>query len=82
MLDLKNDLEYVKNAYDQSGKGCLPSTRMKLLSGIDKWARDPLSETTAWVHGYAGSGKSALLKSVAKNLQKAYMPFTVFMCTR
>lgn len=44
--------------------------------------RDPNAEKMAWVHGYAGSGKSALLNSIARNLEKAYIPFSTFTCKR
>lgn len=55
---------------------------MGLLSNVDTWVRDPNAEKMAWVHGYAGSGKSALLNSIARNLEKAYIPFTTFTCKR
>lgn len=55
---------------------------MKLLAGIDTWIRDPNAEKIIWVYGHAGSGKSALLNSVARNLEKAYIPFSFFTCKR
>ena len=55
---------------------------MGLLAGVDTWVRDSNAEKMAWIHGYAGSGKSALLNSIARNLEKAYIPFTCFTCKR
>lgn len=55
---------------------------MGLLTSVDTWVRDPNAEKMAWVHGYAGSGKSALLNSIARNLENSYIPFTTFTCKR
>ena len=36
----------------------------------------------AWIYGHAGSGKSALLNSIAENLENAGIHFTCFLCKR
>ena len=72
----------MSNAHYQRGAGCLLGTRVEMLADIDTWVRDPNAENMAWIHGYAGSGKSALMNSIARNLEKAYIPFTCFMCKR
>ena len=45
---------------------CLPSTREDILQFIIDWAVDPSSDRNIlWVHGVAGSGKSAISTSIA-----------------
>lgn len=53
-----------------------------MLENIDAWVRGTSKKEVAWVHGHAGSGKSALLNSIARNLEDAHTPFTVFRCKR
>lgn len=81
-LELERKLKSVSSAHYQPGARCLPDTRITLLEDIDVWLRGSSNETIAWVYGYAGSGKSALLNSIAKNLEDARIPFTVFACKR
>lgn len=72
----------VSSAHYRPGEGCLSNTRVALLKDVDTWLKESSNETMAWVYGYAGSGKSALLNSIAKNLENADIPFTVFTCKR
>lgn len=69
-------------AHYSSRDSCLKGTRKALLANVDTWVRESNGEKVAWVHGHAGSGKSALLNSVAENLEKAGIPFTYFPCKR
>ena len=74
-------------AHYRPGSGCLPNTRVDLLKDVDTWLEKngPGEESTAWVYGYAGSGKSALLNSIAKSLENKEntdILFTVFTCKR
>lgn len=55
---------------------------MSLLANVDKWVRGSGREKTAWINGHAGSGKTALLNSIAENLEKAGIPFIYFPCKR
>ena len=84
MIDLENKLKSVSSAHYQPGARCLPNTRVDLLKDVGTWLgkNGPGEESTAWVYGYAGSGKSAMLNSIAKNLEDTRIPFTVFTCKR
>lgn len=82
MIGLERKLKSVPTAHYQPGARCLPDTRVALLEDVNTWIRGSSNEKTAWIFGYAGSGKSALLNSIAKNLEDAYIPFTCFMCKR
>lgn len=53
-----------------------------MLENVDVWVRRPSEEKSAWIYGHAGSGKSALLNSIAENLEIAGIPFTCFLCKR
>lgn len=81
-LDLRSRLESVPRAHYSSRDGCLKGTRETLLANVDTWVREPSGEGVVWIHGHAGSGKSALLNSVAESLEKAGIPFTYFPCKR
>lgn len=81
-LDLRTKLESVSKAHYSSGDGCLEGTRESMLDNLDVWARATNKEKMAWVHGHAGSGKSALLNSIAERLENAKIPFTYFPCKR
>ncbi|KZP31106.1 hypothetical protein FIBSPDRAFT_673251, partial [Athelia psychrophila] len=49
---------------------CLPGTRVTMLSLIDEWARSRGGKSVFWLHGVAGSGKSAIAHTVAQTLHK------------
>lgn len=83
--DLRSKLESVSKAHYSSGEGCLEGTRVKLLSNVNEWARgtgENVDKKTVWVHGHAGSGKSALLHSIAESFENADIPFICFPCKR
>ena len=82
LLALKVELESVSRANYSPDEGCLENTRKSLLAYVDAWLHGLSEEKTAWVHGYAGSGKSALLNSIAKDLESASIPFICFPCKR
>ena len=81
-LDLRDKLESMSKAHYSSGEGCLEGTRKVLLSDVKLWIREPGKEKVAWIYGHAGSGKSALLNSIAENLESSGIPFTCFPCKR
>ncbi|KAI5118070.1 hypothetical protein M0805_003659 [Coniferiporia weirii] len=54
-----------KRAYYDVGKGCLEGTRMSVLEQIRKWGSSEAGPGLFWLHGMAGSGKSAIANSVA-----------------
>lgn len=47
---------------------CLPGTRVKLLREISEWALDPTVPPVFWLNGRAGTGKSTIARTMAKNL--------------
>ncbi|KAF7983629.1 hypothetical protein HWV62_20562 [Athelia sp. TMB] len=49
---------------------CLPGTRLTILRILDEWARGSGSERICWLKGPAGSGKSAILHTIAEKLQR------------
>ncbi|KAF8509985.1 WD40-repeat-containing domain protein [Hysterangium stoloniferum] len=64
-----NDMACANNARFDSGKKCLPGTREGILSEITDWARHPIEDNFPrifFLHGVAGSGKSAIAHTIAK----------------
>ncbi|KAJ6534852.1 WD40-repeat-containing domain protein, partial [Mycena capillaripes] len=60
---------------------CLQGTRSSLLSRIRDWALHHTSERTLLLHGAAGSGKSAIANTIARQLHSddlAVVPFFAF----
>jgi hypothetical protein len=44
---------------------CLKTTRVELLSDIQKWIQDPASAQFFWLQGVAGTGKSTVARTIA-----------------
>ncbi|RCI15366.1 hypothetical protein L249_6755 [Ophiocordyceps polyrhachis-furcata BCC 54312] len=71
-LYVSRKLDTVKNAvfgsHDDEHEGeCLPGTRQNLLKEIDEWANHPARESIFWLQGMAGTGKSTIARTVARN---------------
>ncbi|KAF7342854.1 putative nwd2 protein [Mycena sanguinolenta] len=50
---------------------CHPETRTKMLEDLQEWALAPDPGTTIlWLHGPAGAGKSAIMQTLARQLQE------------
>ena len=49
---------------------CLPGTRTKILDLIEQWTVNPQGERIFWLSGMAGTGKSAIARTVAHDLSK------------
>jgi hypothetical protein len=47
---------------------CLGDTRRELLKEISQWADDPTREHIYWLQGKAGTGKSTIARTVARDL--------------
>ncbi|KJA17635.1 hypothetical protein HYPSUDRAFT_205985 [Hypholoma sublateritium FD-334 SS-4] len=62
-----SSLVYVKNNGYNTSKQCLANTRSDILSEIRSWARSPHEDVSPifWLHGTAGSGKSAIAHTIA-----------------
>ncbi|KAJ6456892.1 hypothetical protein C8R45DRAFT_781367, partial [Mycena sanguinolenta] len=51
---------------------CHPETRTKMLDDLRKWALESYPNTTIlWLYGPAGAGKSAIMQTLARQLQDA-----------
>ncbi|KAF8137739.1 hypothetical protein K438DRAFT_735392 [Mycena galopus ATCC 62051] len=51
---------------------CHPETRTEMLEDLREWALEPDPESTIlWLHGPAGAGKSAIMQTLACELQNA-----------
>ncbi|KAK6964743.1 hypothetical protein R3P38DRAFT_983009 [Favolaschia claudopus] len=48
---------------------CHPNTRMEILERLTKWSQDDNSSQLLWMHGPAGTGKSAIAQSFCEELQ-------------
>ncbi|KAK7001574.1 hypothetical protein R3P38DRAFT_2649778 [Favolaschia claudopus] len=48
---------------------CHPNTRMEILEHLTKWSEDNNSSQILWMHGPAGTGKSAIAQSFCEELQ-------------
>lgn len=51
----------------QHERECLTNTRVELLSRIYKWANADDSPAMFWLNGWAGTGKSTIAQTVARN---------------
>ncbi|KAK6500108.1 hypothetical protein TWF481_010466 [Arthrobotrys musiformis] len=54
---------------DQHEPKCLENTRVKLLEDIKGWVKDPQGKCVFWLSGMAGTGKSTISRTVAKQLE-------------
>ncbi|KZV86062.1 hypothetical protein EXIGLDRAFT_841022 [Exidia glandulosa HHB12029] len=57
-----------------SPSGCFEGTRTSLLQEASSWAFDSGGERVFWISGLAGTGKSAIAKSLCERLQRARCP--------
>ncbi|GJN78683.1 hypothetical protein PLIIFM63780_002192 [Purpureocillium lilacinum] len=49
---------------------CLQETRVDMLQQISGWAHDPSAEAVFWLNGMAGTGKSTIARTVARDLTR------------
>ncbi|CAH0019647.1 unnamed protein product [Clonostachys rhizophaga] len=56
---------------DQHHSTCLPNTRVDLLRQIREWAFDPQTKPIFWLNGMAGTGKSTISRTIAKDFAQS-----------
>ncbi|KII85353.1 hypothetical protein PLICRDRAFT_312682, partial [Plicaturopsis crispa FD-325 SS-3] len=61
--------------------GCLPGTRVQVLSDIEKWTKSPNTRIYL-LNGMAGIGKTTIAESVAQKLKDQNMLGASFFCNR
>ncbi|EMD36490.1 hypothetical protein CERSUDRAFT_156165 [Gelatoporia subvermispora B] len=66
----------------QTGDACMKDTRVDLLEDIGVWSRDPDVARIFWLSGMAGTGKSAIARSVCHMLREAGVLGASFFCSR
>ncbi|EMD31637.1 hypothetical protein CERSUDRAFT_100102 [Gelatoporia subvermispora B] len=66
----------------QSGHACMENTRVELLNDIDIWNGDPDVARVFWLSGMAGTGKSAIARSVCYRLRQKKLLGASFFCSR
>ena len=49
---------------------CLENTRVQLLEDIDDWVNDSQAKSIFWLQGMAGTGKSTISRTVARDLKQ------------
>ncbi|KAJ5998698.1 hypothetical protein N7451_006508 [Penicillium sp. IBT 35674x] len=55
---------------DQHEPYCLPGTRIELLAGIRQWATSENGKCIFWLNGMAGTGKSTISRTLARDLKQ------------
>ncbi|KAI0808948.1 WD40-repeat-containing domain protein [Irpex lacteus] len=61
--------------------GCLPGTRKSILQQLEQWANNNKETRIYWLHGLAGSGKSAIAQSFATKLSEKGQLGANFFCS-
>ncbi|KAH8104178.1 hypothetical protein DFH11DRAFT_1520190, partial [Phellopilus nigrolimitatus] len=77
---LLRQLHHARNAYYSAEEACLKGTRQKLLEQVKHWASS--DSKLFWLHGFAGSGKSAVANSVADMFHSQRLLLGCFFCHR
>ena len=75
-------LPYADGASWDPNLTCLPGTRLAILSTLDTWAHRAGSKRICWVKDVAGSGKSAILHTIAEKLQHEGLLVSSFFFSR
>lgn len=81
-MDLSN-LPDVKGArfdshHNEHEPLCLQGTRVEILSSVASWIEDPQGHCIFWLRGLAGTGKSTISRTVAREFSKKSISVTSF----
>ncbi|KAJ2926045.1 hypothetical protein H1R20_g11047, partial [Candolleomyces eurysporus] len=63
------------------GPGCIPGSRVSLLSMLLVWATDRSSPHLFWLSGLAGTGKTTVSKTLCSQLKNRGLLGATFFCT-
>jgi len=63
-------------------EGCMGCTRVTLLDTLRDWSEDPMAHRIFWLDGMAGTGKSAIARSLCRSLREASLLGGSFFCRR
>ncbi|RXW15254.1 hypothetical protein EST38_g10598 [Candolleomyces aberdarensis] len=63
------------------GPGCIPGSRVSLLSMLLGWAKNPSSPHLFWLSGLAGTGKTTVSKTFCSQLNNRGLLGASFFCT-
>ncbi|VDB95875.1 unnamed protein product [Peniophora sp. CBMAI 1063] len=66
----------------QRRMGCLQGTRVDVLQSLRVWSQTTSSPCIYWLNGMAGTGKSTIARSFARQLQKAGALGGSYFCSR
>ncbi|RBR06817.1 uncharacterized protein FIESC28_10933 [Fusarium coffeatum] len=66
LVDPKDAVDHIHHT---SNSFCLDGTRVAVLQDIKSWAEDPKSPTVCWLPGLAGTGKSTIARTIARDLK-------------
>ena len=75
-------LPYAEGASWDPQLTCLPGTRLSTLATLDTWAHRAGSDRIFWLKGVAGSGKTAVLHTIAKGLKDEGLLGSAFFFSR
>ncbi|EMD31449.1 hypothetical protein CERSUDRAFT_127336 [Gelatoporia subvermispora B] len=84
MSRLKAQLQHIPDAGidAQSGAECMQGTREALLGDLKAWSGDSAAPPIFWLNGMAGTGKSAIARSLCLILRRAGVFGGSFFCSR
>ncbi|EMD36495.1 hypothetical protein CERSUDRAFT_115528 [Gelatoporia subvermispora B] len=66
----------------QTGGVCMEGTRVGILNDVRIWSRTPDVARIFWLDGMAGTGKSAIARSICQDLLKDRLLGASFFCSR
>ncbi|KAL0947881.1 hypothetical protein HGRIS_010516 [Hohenbuehelia grisea] len=82
--DRLTQLRHVPDAdvFAQKASACMDGTRVEILKDLQEWSRNPVAPRVYWLVGPAGTGKSAISRSIARWLSGHKLLGGSFFCQR
>ncbi|KIL85998.1 hypothetical protein FAVG1_10968 [Fusarium avenaceum] len=78
LIDPKDAFDHI---YHPESSFCLAGTRVAVLQEIETWSSDSKSPCICWLPGLAGTGKSTISRTVARNLKSKSLGASFFFKT-